>query len=114
MPSECCSITETPTSPFESSKTVGYDSDKLKLIPESSVLGVGCGNPTRFAGIDEGNTVVDLGSGAGIDVFLAANLVKETGKVIGIDMTENMLKKARENAEKHGYTNVEFRQGDIE
>ena len=101
-------------SPFESSKAVGYDSDKLNLIPESSVLGVGCGNPTRFADIVEGNTVVDLGSGAGIDVFLAANIVKETGKVIGIDMTENMLKKARENAEKHGYRNVEFRHGDIE
>jgi arsenite methyltransferase len=112
--SDCCGTSEILISPFESSKALGYDSDKLKLIPESSVLGVGCGNPTRFAGIDEGNTVVDLGSGAGIDVFLAANLVKERGKVIGIDMTENMLKKARENAEKHGYKNVEFRQGDIE
>jgi arsenite methyltransferase len=112
--SDCCGTSEILISPFESSKALGYDSDKLKLIPESSVLGVGCGNPTRFAGIDEGNTVVDLGSGAGIDVFLAANLVKERGKVIGIDMTENMLKKARENAKKHGYTNVEFRQGDIE
>lgn len=113
--SDCCGTSsEILISPFESSKTIGYDSDKLKLIPESSVLGVGCGNPIRFADIDEGNTVVDLGSGAGIDVFLAANLVKETGKAIGIDMTENMLKKARENAEKHGYTNVEFRQGDIE
>ncbi|MGD9672604.1 MAG: methyltransferase domain-containing protein [Candidatus Nitrosocosmicus sp.] len=68
----------------------------------------------RFADIGEGDTVVDLGSGAGIDVFLAANLVKESGKVIGIDLTENMLKKARENAEKHGYRNVEFRHGDIE
>ncbi len=115
MPSsDCCVTSEVLLSPFGSSKTVGYDLDKLKLIPESSVLGVGCGNPTRFADIDEGNTVVDLGSGAGIDVFLAANLVKESGKVIGVDMTENMLKKARENAEKHGYTNVEFRQGDIE
>ena len=112
--SDCCGTSEILISPFESSKALGYDSDKLKLIPESSVLGVGCGNPTRFAGIDEGNTVVDLGSGAGIDVFLAANLVKERGKVIGIDMTENMLKKAGENAEKHGYKNVEFRQGDIE
>ena len=115
MPSnDCCGTSEIILSPFESSKTVGYDSDKLKLIPESSVLGVGCGNPTRFADINEGDNVVDLGSGAGIDVFLAANLVKESGKVIGIDMTENMLNKARENAEKHGYTNVEFRQGDIE
>ena len=116
MPSsDCCGTSpEVLISPFESSKAIGYDADKLNLIPESSVLGVGCGNPTRFADISEGNTVVDLGSGAGIDVFLASNLVKESGKVIGIDMTENMLQKARENAEKHGYTNVEFRQGDIE
>ncbi len=113
--SDCCGTSyESLFSPFESSKAVGYDIDKLKLIPENSVLGVGCGNPTRFAGINEGNIVVDLGSGAGIDVFLAANLVKERGKVIGIDMTEDMLKKARENAKKHGYRNVEFRQGDIE
>ena len=63
------------------------------------MLGVGCGNPTRFADIKEGDTVVDLGSGAGIDVFLAANIVKESGKVIGIDMTDNMLNKARENAQ---------------
>jgi ubiquinone/menaquinone biosynthesis C-methylase UbiE len=116
MPSsDCCGTSsEILFSPFESSKAIGYDSDKLKLIPESSVLGVGCGNPTGFADINEGNTVVDLGSGAGIDVFLAANLVKESGKVIGIDMTENMLKRARENAEKNNYRNVEFRQGDIE
>ena len=113
--SDCCGTsTEILISPFESSKAVGYDSDKLKLIPEASVLGVGCGNPTRFADIDEGNFVVDLGSGAGIDAFLAANTVKESGKVVGIDMTDNMLKKARENAEKHGYKNVEFRHGDIE
>src|SRR4249919_2480687 len=76
--SDCCDTSEIIPSPFESSKTVGYDSDKLKLIPETSVLGVGCGNPTRFADINEGDTVVDLGSGAGIDVFLAANVVKES------------------------------------
>lgn len=116
MPSsECCGGTsEIILSPFTSSKEVGYESDKLNSIPESSVLGVGCGNPTRFADLKEGNIVVDLGSGAGIDVFLAANIVKESGRVIGIDMTEKMLDKARENAEKHGYKNVEFRQGDIE
>ncbi|MDF0681472.1 MAG: arsenite methyltransferase [Candidatus Nitrosocosmicus sp.] len=115
MPSsDCCGTSEIILSPFTSSKEVGYESDKLNSIPESSVLGVGCGNPTRFADLKIGNVVVDLGSGAGIDVFLAANVVKESGKVIGIDMTENMLKKARENAEKHGYKNVEFRQGDIE
>ena len=115
MPSsDCCSTSEIILSPFASSKEIGYDFEKLNSIPESSVLGVGCGNPTRFADIKEGNIVVDLGSGAGIDAFLAANIVKESGKVIGIDMTENMLNKARENAEKHGYKNVEFRQGDIE
>ena len=115
MPSsDCCGTSEIILSPFTSSKEVGYESDKLNSIPESSVLGVGCGNPTRFADLKEGNIVVDLGSGAGIDVFLAANIVKESGRVIGIDMTENMLYKARENAEKHGYKNVEFRQGDIE
>jgi arsenite methyltransferase len=75
---------------------------------------VGCGNPTKFAHIKEGDTVVDLGSGAGIDVFLAANIARENGKVIGIDMTDKMLEKARDNAEKHNYKNVEFRQGDIE
>jgi arsenite methyltransferase len=115
MPSsDCCSTSEIIFSPFTSSKEVGYESDKLNSIPESSVLGVGCGNPIRFADLKVGNVVVDLGSGAGIDVFLAANMVKDSGKVIGVDMTENMLDKARENAEKHGYKNVEFRNGDIE
>jgi arsenite methyltransferase len=95
-------------------KSIGYDAKELESIPESSVLGVGCGNPIKFAHIKEGDTVVDFGSGAGIDVFLAANIVKESGKVIGIDMTEEMLQKARDNAQKFGYKNVEFRQGDIE
>jgi arsenite methyltransferase len=100
---------------------VGYDSKELKSIPEASILGVGCGTPTKFAFIKEGDTVVDLGSGAGIDVFLAANLVKNSGRVIGIDMTDEMLQKARKNAAEtyvrtavRGYTNVEFRKGDIE
>jgi ubiquinone/menaquinone biosynthesis C-methylase UbiE len=75
---------------------------------------VGCGNPTKFAHIKGGDIVVDLGSGAGIDAFLAANIVKDSGKVIGIDMTERMLEKARQNAEKNRYKNVEFRQGNIE
>jgi len=115
MPSSsCCSTDEPIITPFDSSKAVGYESDKLKMIPESSVLGVGCGNPTRFAEIGLGDNVADLGSGAGIDVFLAANLVGVNGKVIGIDMTQDMLRKARENAVKHGYKNVEFREGDIE
>ena len=97
-----------------SAQSIGYDAKELESIPSSSILGVGCGNPTKFAHIKEGDTVVDLGSGAGIDVFLAANIVKENGKVIGIDMTDKMLQKAKDNAQKYGYKNVEFRQGDIE
>ncbi|MGN6346528.1 MAG: arsenite methyltransferase [Candidatus Nitrosocosmicus sp.] len=99
---------------LSSVKYIGYDAKDLESIPESSILGVGCGNPIKFAHIKEGDTVVDFGSGAGIDVFLSANIVKERGKVIGIDMTDEMLQKARDNAKKHGYKNVEFRQGDIE
>jgi ubiquinone/menaquinone biosynthesis C-methylase UbiE len=93
---------------------VGYDTRELKSIPEASILGAGCGTPTKFAFIKEGDTVVDLGSGAGIDVFLAANIVKDSGKVIGIDMTDEMLEKAKKNAADHGYANVEFKKGDIE
>jgi arsenite methyltransferase len=78
------------------------------------VLGVGCGAPTKFAGIREWETILDLGSGAGIDVFLAANKVGKSGKVIGVDMTDEMLQKARKNAKDNGYTNVEFVKGDIE
>jgi SAM-dependent methyltransferase len=115
MPSECCSGEENSgTSTIQSTEAIGYNTTELASIPQSSILGVGCGNPTRFAHIIEGDTVVDLGSGAGIDVFLAANIVKDAGKVIGIDMTDKMLEKARQNAQKHNYRNVEFRQGDIE
>src|SRR5689334_5460041 len=101
------------TSLLSSTNSIGYNAKDLESIPESSILGVGCGNPIKFAYIKEGDTVVDFGSGAGIDVFLAANIVKESGKVIGIDMTDEMLQKARDNAQKYGYKNVEFRQGDI-
>ena len=80
---------------LSSAKSIGYDSKELASIPSSSILGVGCGNPTKFAHIKEGDTVVDFGSGAGIDVFLAANIVKEKGKVIGIDMTDKMLEKGK-------------------
>lgn len=96
------------------SELVGYNTQDLKSIPKASILGAGCGTPTKFAFIEERDTVVDLGSGAGIDVFLAANIVKDSGKVIGIDMTDAMLQKARKNAEDGGYINAEFRKGDIE
>jgi SAM-dependent methyltransferase len=99
-------------SPRQAAGMVGYDKNDLASIPEGSVLGAGCGAPLNFADLKEGETVVDLGSGAGIDVFLSAKRVGRTGKAIGIDMTDEMLAKARKNAV--GYGNVEFRKGDIE
>src|SRR5215212_11543591 len=115
VPGECCSDSNnSPPSAVQSAKLIGYDTKDIQSIPEASVLGVGCGAPTKFAGIREGETVVDLGSGAGIDVFLAANKVGKSGKVIGVDMTDEMLEKAKKNANNNGYTNVEFVKGDIE
>jgi arsenite methyltransferase len=105
--SSCCSSTNSAT-------VIGYESKELESIPETSVLGVGCGAPLHHTNVKEGETVVDLGSGAGIDVFLSANKVGHSGKVIGIDMTDEMLEKARGNAKDNGYKNVEFRKGDIE
>ena len=93
----------------------GYDSEDLAMVPEAVVkVSDGCGNPTAIASLKEGEVVVDLGSGAGIDVFLAAKKVGATGRVIGVDMTDKMLDKARENAKVLGLTNVEFRKGEIE
>lgn len=94
-------------------KSIGY-SDKEIRAAGAANLGLGCGNPTGMGEIKEGETVLDLGSGAGLDCFLAAEKVGKTGKVIGVDMTEEMVEMAGENAEKQGYDNVEFRVGDIE
>jgi arsenite methyltransferase len=96
------------------SKSVGYTEEELKAIPEGANLGLGCGNPVALASLREGETVLDLGSGAGLDCFLAANKVGEKGRVIGVDMTPEMLEKARENARQGDYKNVEFRLGEIE
>jgi arsenite methyltransferase len=93
---------------------VGYNEEDLSLVPEMAILGVGCGNPTALADLKTGETVVDLGSGAGIDVFLAARKVGEPGRVIGVDMTEDMVAKGRQLAREHGFANVEFRLGEIE
>jgi len=93
---------------------IGYSERELKNIPEPALMGLGCGNPTALAELREGETVLDLGSGGGIDVFLAANRVGRAGHVIGIDMTDEMIKKAREIAGRYGYHNVEFRLGEIE
>jgi len=95
------------------SKSIGYSDDEINLVPEAN-LGLGCGNPTALAKIKEGDIVLDLGSGAGFDVFLASKKVGEMGKVIGIDFSEEMLKKAKNNANKYGYRNVDFKLGDIE
>ena len=101
-------------SPAQAATVVGYETRELESVPQASILGVGCGAPVKFADLQKGETVVDLGSGGGIDVFLSANKVSNTGKVIGIDMTDEMLERARRNAKEGGYTNVEFRKGDIE
>ncbi|MGI8785137.1 MAG: arsenite methyltransferase [Acidobacteriota bacterium] len=92
----------------------GYSSDQVQSIPKGADLGLGCGNPTALAPIEPGMTVLDLGSGAGIDVFLAARKVGPNGRVIGVDMTEEMIDKARKNAAREGISNVEFRLGQIE
>jgi len=96
------------------SKKIGYTEEELKAVPGDANLGLGCGNPVALASLREGETVLDLGSGAGFDCFLAANKVGENGRIIGIDITPEMIEKARENAKKSNYKNVEFRLGEIE
>jgi arsenite methyltransferase len=106
----CCSA---PTDE-QVSKMIGYSNEEMNDVPEGANLGLGCGNPTALASLKEGERVLDLGSGAGFDCFLAARKVGTQGKVIGVDMTPEMLDKARANAKKGKYTNVEFRLGEIE
>lgn len=96
------------------SKDVGYSEDEISSVPEGSNMGLGCGNPTALASIKKGEVVLDLGSGGGFDCFLAAEKVGDNGRVIGVDMTPEMIEKARENAEKENFRNVEFRLGEIE
>ena len=98
----------------EIGKKIGYADSDLAMVPEGANLGLGCGNPIALASLKEGETVLDLGSGAGFDCFLAADRVGQTGKVIGVDMTAEMIDRARENARKDKVENVEFRLGDIE
>jgi SAM-dependent methyltransferase len=108
----CCG--GAPAHANELGKTVGYSEKELEAVPEGANLGLGCGNPTAHAELRPGDVVVDLGAGAGFDAFLAARAVGPEGRVIGVDMTDEMLARARENARKGGFTNVEFRQGTIE
>jgi SAM-dependent methyltransferase len=110
--SSCCSEPETS---LENLGTLtGYSHKELSLAPQGSNMGLGCGNPQAIAALKPGETVLDLGSGGGFDCFLAAKQVGDTGKVIGVDMTPEMISKARENALKGDYSNVEFRLGEIE
>jgi arsenite methyltransferase len=116
--SSCCSSSNSccgaSTVAEDISKKVGYSDKELDSVPEGANLGLGCGNPVALASLKEGEIVLDLGSGAGFDCFLAAKRVGKTGRVIGVDMTPEMLEKARENARKDDYKNVEFRIGEIE
>ncbi len=108
-----CASGDTPTAE-ESSTRVGYTDDDLSAAPDGANLGLGCGNPQAIASLKPGETVVDLGSGGGFDCFLAARAVGETGRVIGVDMTPEMIGKARGNADESEFGNVEFRLGEIE
>ena len=102
----CCSSTN--------ADALGYSTEESAMAPEGANLGLGCGNPLAIASLRAGQVVLDLGCGAGFDCFLAARAVGSSGKVIGVDMTHEMLRKARDNAQKNGFTNVEFRLGEIE
>jgi SAM-dependent methyltransferase len=111
--SSCCGP-EGAASSHDKARRMGYSEAELSAVPDGANLGLGCGNPQAIAGMKPGETVVDLGSGAGFDCFLAAQQVGETGHVIGVDMTHEMLKKARDNAASIGASNVEFRLGELE
>jgi SAM-dependent methyltransferase len=108
----CCGGPSTSTQNL--SEAIGYSEEQIKSVPEGANMGLGCGNPIAHVSSMKGDTVLDLGSGAGFDCFLAAQAVGENGKVIGIDMTPEMVVKAQENARKGGFDNVEFRLGEIE
>jgi arsenite methyltransferase len=110
----CCPSCGCGASSLLPAKAVGYSREDLEHIPEEAIMGLGCGNPTALADLQAGEVVLDLGSGAGVDVFLAANKVGPTGRVIGVDMTEEMVDKAKRIAGSHGYHNVEFRLGAME
>ena len=110
----CCPSCGCGVSPAVQAQAIGYLKEDLEHVPEEAIMGLGCGNPTAIADLKAGEVVLDLGSGAGVDVFLAANKVGPTGRVIGVDMTEEMVDKAKRIARDHGYHNVEFRLGEME
>jgi len=112
--SSCCGVSDDVQINALISTRLGYTREELDQVPEGADMGLGCGNPRAIAGLKDGEVVLDLGSGGGFDAFLAAQEVGENGRVIGIDMTPAMISKARNNAEKAQFNNVEFRLGEIE
>ena len=110
----CCPSCTCGVSPLSQAEAIGYLAEDLANIPEEVIVGLGCGNPTAIADLKAGEIVLDLGSGVGIDVFLVAGKVGPAGRVIGVDMTKEMVDKAKDIAESYGYENVEFRLGEIE
>jgi SAM-dependent methyltransferase len=113
-PEQSCEPSARPMSLLDTGRMLGYSDDELKIGLGDANLGLGCGNPNAIADLKEGETVLDLGSGAGFDAFLASMKIGESGYVIGIDMTAEMVEKAKVNAEKLGVGNVDFRLGEIE
>ncbi len=114
MPATCCSPSINSINLLETGRLLGYSDEELKVGLGEANLGLGCGNPLAIAELQEGETVLDLGSGGGFDAFLSAMKVGKNGYVIGIDITPEMVERAKENAKKLGVKNVEFRLGDIE
>ncbi len=110
----CCGSAGRETVAATAGKRIGYTEAEMQSVPDGANLGLGCGNPLAHAAIRPGETVLDLGAGAGFDCFLAAKATGPSGRVIGVDMTPEMVEKARANARKGGYANVEFRLGEIE
>lgn len=110
----CCGSIKIKNSVKEISNKIGYSDEEILKVPEGANMGLGCGNPQLIAEIKEGEIVIDLGSGGGIDCFLASKTVGPKGYVIGVDMTPEMVSKSRTLARDHGYTNVDFRLGEIE
>ena len=108
---QCCDRKEPAN---DIGKKIGYSNEELSNVPDDANLGIGCGNPTALASIKKGETILDLGSGAGFDCFLASRETGETGRVIGVDITPEMVSQAKKNSEKGGYKNVEFKLGEIE
>jgi len=112
--SSCCTLPGSDDPPQYIAWKLGYTPEEINSVPEEAVSGLGCGNPVAIAKLKEGQTVLDLGSGGGMDSFLASKKVGPTGKVIGVDMTQQMIDKAKATASEHGYNNVDFRLGEIE